>query len=132
MVTNELPICPSCGDDLHQDNEYKNCYYCNLCKNRFVEVDGSFSLCTFIEFPNKRMIPEGHFKNRENIRHVVVTNHIRFINDEAFKDCVALTTIELPKELSTIGKDAFSGCVKLKSISIPNGATSIGAGAFEY
>jgi hypothetical protein len=41
------------------------------------------------------------------------------IEDNAFHDCTALKTIELPVGIKKIGKDAFKGCTALKTINVP-------------
>ena len=52
------------------------------------------------------------------------------IDPEAFKNCIGLTSIELPNTLKTIGDNAFYGCSGLSSITLSNGLESIGQSAF--
>ncbi len=77
------------------------------------------------------------------------------IENEAFRECSSLTSIEIPSSVTTIGfnafqncsslekvifeedsqlttivQDAFSYCSSLTSIEIPSGVTTIGGGAF--
>ena len=40
------------------------------------------------------------------------------IDEEAFKNCTALTRIVLPASLTFIGRDAFAGCTALNSVTI--------------
>ena len=47
------------------------------------------------------------------------------IGVNAFQNCKALTTINLPVRTKTIGTYAFSGCVALPSITIPEGVTAL-------
>ena len=52
------------------------------------------------------------------------------IGNEAFYDCTALASIDLPEGLQTIGNYAFSGCWALANVALPEGLQSIGKGAF--
>ena len=64
-------------------------------------------------------------------RSITVKNNTRLIADEAFADCISLTTIVLPESVTSIGQEAFSNCSSLNSITIPNNLTSIGSEAFD-
>lgn len=46
------------------------------------------------------------------------------IGDEAFRNCIALTTAEFSPKVTSIGSTAFYGCSKLKSVTIPDGITT--------
>ena len=52
------------------------------------------------------------------------------IGDDAFFDCNALTSINIPSSVTSIGQFAFEDCSALTSINIPNSVTSIGDNAF--
>ena len=52
------------------------------------------------------------------------------IGDNAFWNCLNLTSIEIPTSVTSIGGAAFSDCSGLRSIEIPNSVTSIGDDAF--
>lgn len=54
----------------------------------------------------------------------------RFIGSNAFIECTALTSIEIPNSVTSIESSAFYGCSGLTSIEIPNSVTSIGQYAF--
>ena len=53
------------------------------------------------------------------------------INGDAFSDCDALESIEIPDGVTSIGKSAFAECRKLKEIKLPDTVTEIGEMAFE-
>ena len=52
------------------------------------------------------------------------------IEAEAFFECSALKSIEIPNSVTSIGNSAFSACKGLTSITIPDNVNSIGNGAF--
>ncbi len=60
----------------------------------------------------------------------VIPNSVTSIGDNAFYDCVELTSIDIPNSVTSIGDYAFCGCDSLTSITIPDSVTSIGDGAF--
>ena len=55
----------------------------------------------------------------------LVNNNEKSLTDYAFKDCIGLTSITMPKNITNIGNFAFYGCTGLASITIPDSVTSI-------
>ena len=55
---------------------------------------------------------------------------VNSIENDAFNDCSAVTSIVIPNTVTFIGKFAFYGCSSLTSITIPNSITNIGGYAF--
>ena len=53
------------------------------------------------------------------------------IEENAFRMCFNLTSVEIPETVTTIGNNAFSGCRSLKSITIPSGVSMINSNAFD-
>lgn len=41
---------------------------------------------------------------------------VKSIGDNAFKDCIGITSITIPDSVTSIGNEAFSGCTKLENI----------------
>lgn len=41
---------------------------------------------------------------------------VKSIGDNAFKDCIGITSITIPDSVTSIGYEAFSGCTKLENI----------------
>ncbi|MDY5928439.1 MAG: leucine-rich repeat domain-containing protein [Candidatus Onthovivens sp.] len=66
----------------------------------------------------------------DKITKVVLSSNITNIGNTAFKNCNALTLINIPDSVTSIGNDVFSGCIGLTLINIPNGVTSIGERVF--
>ena len=56
--------------------------------------------------------------------------NITSLYSTAFKNCVTLTSIELPNTLTEIGSEAFSGCSGIISLDVPATVTTIGNNAF--
>ena len=52
------------------------------------------------------------------------------IGENAFADCIDLTSVTIPNTITSIKNFAFCGCRNINSINIPNSVTSIGAGSF--
>ncbi len=52
------------------------------------------------------------------------------IADNAFKDCTALTSVEIPATVTHIGVRAFRGCISLESVDIPNSVIKISEQSF--
>ncbi len=68
--------------------------------------------------------------HRSSIKKLVVKSGVGSIGAEAFQDCTALKSAELPGSLDSIGNSAFKNCSSLTSVSIPSGVRSIGNSAF--
>jgi uncharacterized repeat protein (TIGR02543 family) len=52
------------------------------------------------------------------------------VASSGFKDRTEIKSVVLPDTIQSIGKDAFSGCTNLESIAFPDGLKKIGDGAF--
>lgn len=52
------------------------------------------------------------------------------IGDEAFHNCMSITSVSIPNTVTYIGAKAFQGCHTMKSVNIPNSVTKIGDYAF--
>ena len=59
-----------------------------------------------------------------------IPNGVEKIGDQAFEDCLSLTSINIPESVTEIGGSAFSHCKALKEIVIPESVTEIGFQAF--
>lgn len=59
-----------------------------------------------------------------------VPSSVTNIDEFAFEDCSALSSVTIGNGVTSIGEYAFSGCTGLTSITIPGSVTSIGEGAF--
>ena len=64
------------------------------------------------------------------IEKVKIEAGVTSVGAHAFRNCAALTSIELPDGLQTIGDNAFHACEKLTSVTLPAGLERLGDGAF--
>lgn len=55
---------------------------------------------------------------------------LKTIDNYAFQNCKALTTIKLPSSVTTIGRSAFISCKGLKSVTMSTSLTKLDDGAF--
>ena len=81
-----------------------------------------------LEYPNE--ITSVVATGNEELTYLQIPNTVTSINDNAFGDCVALTSVTLPDSLTSIGVGAFQCCIGLTSINIPSGVTSISMETF--
>ena len=63
-------------------------------------------------------------------QNTIIPDSVTSIGDEAFGQCLSMTSIEIPNSVTSIGESAFHYCESLTSIEIPNSVTSIGNNAF--
>ena len=70
------------------------------------------------------------YRQRNQIKKVVIENGVTNIGARAFSPCANLTSVTIPESVMSIGASVFYGCEGLTSIAIPNSVTNIGSGAF--
>jgi hypothetical protein len=59
-----------------------------------------------------------------------IPNSVTSIGNEAFFDCIGLTSVTIPNSVTSIERQAFAGCTGLTSVIIPSSVISIGTWAF--
>ena len=74
-------------------------------------------------------IGELAFNNNKNLKILSIPNSVKYIEQEAFKDCERLVT-QIPTSLICLGNRAFSGCQSLQQLEIPATTVEIGTDAF--
>ncbi len=103
------------GDDFYDDGlHYK------------VIRDGEVEVCAHRgphSIRGSKIIPESVVRDE-------VIYRVTQIGDDAFKDCVNLTSVTIPESVISIGYAAFSGCDSLTDVTIPKSVTSIKEKAF--
>ena len=68
---------------------------------------------------------------KSHIVNAYISNNIKSIRNNTFKDYSNLTNLTIPNSVTSIGYRAFYGCNRLTSITILDSVTSIGGGAFQ-
>ena len=66
----------------------------------------------------------------DTLKSVTIEDGIPLINNSAFKNCTALTKIEIPSSVTSLGFSAFEGCTSLSEVIFDEGLKSIGRYAF--
>ena len=56
---------------------------------------------------------------------------VEIINDNAFAECVELTSVKIPHGVTGIFKNAFRNCTKLETVTVPKSVSWIADGAFK-
>lgn len=70
------------------------------------------------------------FKDRADIRKVVVQRGVTTVGDYAFYGCENLTSVTLPDTVTQIGKLAFYGCKDLRTLTVPDSVLTVEDYAF--
>ena len=71
------------------------------------------------EYTGDIMIPEEIIYNNRKLTVISIGN-------DAFMDCISLTSINIPNSVTKIGFSAFRGCSSLPSVNIPDAVKAIG------
>ena len=77
-------------------------------------------------------IDDNAFRGCDNLLSVNLGNSVRIIGTYAFVGCYSLNSVTIPNSVTSIGSYAFSGCYTLTTIIIPNSVTFIGERTFAY
>ena len=65
-----------------------------------------------------------------SMKKAIIENGVTSIGNNAFYDCVALTTVEIGDGVTSIGEQAFYSCKGLTTAKLGAGVTSLGAESF--
>ena len=81
---------------------------------------------------NITSIPKALFKNNKTLEYVFIPSKVIEIEDSAFEGCEALKYVEFGQEFTglKIGSKAFKKCVSLQEVVLPKNTTIIGEEAF--
>ena len=76
-------------------------------------------------------VGEDAFANCVNLTSMILPGSIKSIGDGAFANCVNLTSVAIGNDVTSIGVAAFYKCLNLETIVVPDNTTTISKGAFE-
>ena len=76
-------------------------------------------------YPQNDNLVIHHSYNEDTGGIIVFSSAVISLQQHAFKDCVTLKTIDLPKCIESIEEEAFENCENLECIIIPNGVNVI-------
>lgn len=68
---------------------------------------------------------------RKELSSLILSQNLREIGEEAFRNCYRLLRIKIPYGVETIGNNAFAHCV-IKELILPKSVKTIGDSAFMY
>ncbi len=105
----------------------------NIYNVEFVNGNnGSFKVSNdYTGYIEAGKLPNALFRNCVALNSIILPKNISRIGSEAFRECTNLETIVIPDEVSVIEGSVFSGCTNLKSIEIPASVISMGGSIFE-
>ena len=89
------------------------------------------TLSTYSIKEGTKWIGDNAFKICDALTSITIPNSVTSIGYGAFYECYALTSITIPNSVTSIGNSAFTYCESLTSVTIPNSVTSFGGGAFD-
>lgn len=75
-------------------------------------------------------IADDAFRDCVDLSSIIISNSVTSIGESAFWGCSGLTSITLSDNITAISDYTFSGCSGLTTLTIPNKVTSIGNYAF--
>lgn len=71
------------------------------------------------------------FKDCDALSSVVIPYGVTLIGNNTFEGCTALTSVTIPSTVTDISSEAFKGCTALPSVVIPNSVNNISDNVFE-
>lgn len=113
-------------------NAFEGTAYLAAKEGDFV-IDGNGVLLTYRGTETSVTIPEGVLNIsslNKNVVSVTAPEGVVSVSDGAFKDCAALTEINLPASVTSLGVSAFENCVGLKIFTVPAGLSRMGDHCF--
>ena len=78
-----------------------------------------------------RLICAGAFKDRKQLKNILLPESLEEIETEAFRGCGNLQQMNIPQRTARIGESAFRDCVNMKKLVVKNDNIKIGERAFE-
>ena len=132
-------ICTVCGKELDAEAipalgnvEYvlssDGAYYSAKAYN--TDIEGEVKISAYHKGLPVTKIENNAFKDCLNITSVVIGGKVTTIGHSAFSGCSSLTSVVIGDSVTSIGSYAFADCTHLTSVVIPDSVTSLGGDAF--
>lgn len=93
-------------------------------------TDSALVIPQYIDGYKVLAIGQNAFLDCVSITSVVIPDGVLYIGEAAFKSCLELKSVTLPGSVTVIDDDAFHWCWNLSDITIPEGVQTIGVRAF--
>lgn len=94
-------------------------------------ISGSGQMTSTVQSGNKA-VTEWYTSYRIMIERVVIEEGVTSISENAFYDCMQLSSVEIPTSVCYIGAKAFYWCNKLTSIELPNAEIELADNVFSW
>ena len=94
--------------------------------------NGTLTIFGTGDMPNYKWEIVPWYNDRYKIKTVIIKDGVTSIGNNAFWQCLGLTSVTIGNSVTSIGQEAFRDCSGLTSVTIPNSVTSIGHGAFFF
>ncbi len=117
-----MPMIEVQADGISQDGIY---YELDTVRHE-AYVESVFSVSKHVSIPSYILYEDYDSEGNSHTKRYRVVG----INDDAFKNCKDVLSVNLPNTIKTIGDGVFAGCTKIKSIHIPQNTRTIGYRAF--
>ncbi len=108
---------------------FANALSCGYADWTLDEETGHLTVYSNVPY-NDRFQDSEFFRLRNEIKSVSFVDGVTAIEKNAFRNCINIESIELPRTLEFIGPWAFASCKALKSIELPGSLTYIGTYSF--
>lgn len=103
--------------------------------NNYDEPTGLLTIPSMVTYNKQEytvtQIGDDAFHQCLSLTSVIIPNSVTAIGESAFAECVGLKSVIIPTTISIVGDEAFWMCTNLTSIDVPPFVTTIGHLAFE-
>lgn len=100
-----------CVDDQETNEKYVGNWLVEGAENDVKLKEGTIGISD-----NAFNETSSHYNDPTYVTSIMMVSSLKYIGNEAFKDCNLLTEITFPKSVVSIGKDIFSGCTNLNTV----------------
>ena len=117
---------PGLTYEISEDGTYASCTGIGDCADTDIVIASAY------QGKPVTSIGEQAFLDCISLTSVTIPDSVMSIGNSSFSSCTSLESVTIPDSVESIGNDAFLGCQSLKSIEIPGSVTDIGNYAFSF